>query len=133
MIETNASCDLPTLGKCHKHQEQDLNDSFNSNTTLNVDIQLAEELASCTYTLDSCDFEPSSPVSPVPLITPPASPIHHQCDDNEFSICEWPSNLVIGNALTAISELRPPSLSEVLDCNEPFIMSPKSVCSDMIQ
>lgn len=115
----------------NKHCNQKLIADYASDTASNYDTQLAEELACCTYHSQS-EVE-TNPVSPVPLLTPPASPIHSQSDG---SICEWPSNLVIDNALTAISELRAPSLSEVLDCNEPFVVcfrSPNSVCSESLQ
>jgi hypothetical protein len=73
-----------------------------------LDAQLAEELLG--YTSPS----PSDiGATPIPLLTPPASPIHIQSDESIGDICEWPSNLAVDNALTAVSKLRPLSLSSL--------------------
>lgn len=52
---------------------------------------------------------------PVPLLTPPDSPLTVEVNGDTTTICEWPSNLVIDNAYMAVSELRlmsPASLQE---------------------
>jgi hypothetical protein len=67
-----------------------------------LDRQLEDELDHCA--------EESRESTPVPLLTPPGSPltIEYEINDSKQTGCEWPSNLVVDSALTAvISELRP--------------------------
>jgi len=84
-----------------------------------VDTQLAEELL--------CVSPTSVDVEPIPLLTPPASPVSFNSVDGQVTICEWPSNLAVDNALTASIELRslsPDSLAKLEENdinNEPFI------------
>jgi hypothetical protein len=56
--------------------------------------------------------------SPVPLLTPPESPVMFEMNgDKNVTICEWPSNLVVDSALTsvAISEIEPLTSSALED------------------
>jgi len=53
--------------------------------------------------------------TPVPLLTPPASPSTVEVDGNTTTICEWPSNLYVDSALQAVSELRPMSPDSLQD------------------
>ena len=82
-----------------------------------VDCQLAEELLGCVTPNEgnSCN---SNPVRPVPLLTPPASPMPIKSDESIVEIYEWPSNLAVDNALTAVTQLRalsPSSLAKLED------------------
>jgi hypothetical protein len=88
-----------------------------------VDAQLADEL------IGYASPTPSEVESiPIPLLTPPASPVPIKSDESIVEIYEWPSNLAVDNALTAASKLNPLSLSslakleEINDCREPFII-----------
>jgi hypothetical protein len=59
--------------------------------------------------------------TPVPLLTPPSSPLTIQVDEStRWQYCEWPSNLVVDSALVSISELRPlsPASLENLERDE---------------
>mmetsp|Transcript_25098 Transcript_25098/g.35772 ORF Transcript_25098/g.35772 Transcript_25098/m.35772 type:complete len:434 (+) Transcript_25098:123-1424(+) len=47
--------------------------------------------------------------TPVPLISPPPSPLRVESDQGPTTVCEWPCNLVIDNALTAVRRMRAPS------------------------
>ena len=50
--------------------------------------------------------------SPVPLLTPPESPVTIDCDGEKATICEWPSNLAVDSAMVAaINEQWPANLS----------------------
>jgi hypothetical protein len=67
-----------------------------------LDRQLEEELGGFD--------ERSRENTPVPLLTPPASPLALEIEGDNDVVCEWPSNLTIDNAMTAIlSEIRPMS------------------------
>jgi hypothetical protein len=64
------------------------------------DRRLSEEL-------DSCGSESSRENSPVPLLTPPQSPLTINLGGGVPNVCEWPSNLVVDSVLmTAATELR---------------------------
>jgi hypothetical protein len=64
------------------------------------DRRLSEEL-------DSCGSESSRENSPVPLLTPPQSPLTINLGGGDTTVCEWPSNLVVDSVLmTAATELR---------------------------
>ena len=83
-----------------------------------IDAQLAEELK-CYSTPVDCKVE----TTPIPLLTPPASPIPIKSEESDVVIYEWPSNLVVDNALIAASKLHPLSLSEmeeIDECREPI-------------
>jgi hypothetical protein len=79
-----------------------------------VDHQLAEELMDG---ITSKDLNVDS--SPIPLLTPPASPTPFEIsnssnsDNQKVIVCEWPSNMAVDNALTAVNELRPMSPSSL--------------------
>ncbi len=94
-----------------------------------VDSQLAEEL-----------LGGDSPVSleskPIPLLTPPASPVPIKSDESVVEIYEWPSGLAVDNALTAAIQLRPLSPSSLAKLErdeqsmEPFVtLYPRKVRS----
>lgn len=56
--------------------------------------------------------------SPVPLLTPPESPVVFEMNgDKNVTMCEWPSNLVVDSALTsvAINEIEPLTPSALED------------------
>lgn len=64
------------------------------------DRRLSEEL-------DSCGSESSRENSPVPLLTPPQSPLTINLGGGITTVCEWPSNLVVDSVMmTAATELR---------------------------
>lgn len=84
-----------------------------------IDAQLAEELMGYNSSTDS-EVE----AVPIPLLTPPASPLPIKSEESVVEIYEWPSNLAVDNALTAASNLIPLSLEEmeeIDECKEPFV------------
>eukprot|EP00540_Astrosyne_radiata_P023284 CAMPEP_0116823746 /NCGR_PEP_ID=MMETSP0418-20121206/1010_1 /TAXON_ID=1158023 /ORGANISM="Astrosyne radiata, Strain 13vi08-1A" /LENGTH=352 /DNA_ID=CAMNT_0004452035 /DNA_START=548 /DNA_END=1606 /DNA_ORIENTATION=- len=76
------------------------------------DRQLSEELED--------ESRGNGESSPVPLLTPPASPLCVDSDQGITTVCEWPSNLAVDTALTAAFLLRPasPSFLVQLECEE---------------
>lgn len=68
------------------------------------DRQLGEELR-------EGEEERERVTTPIPLLTPPGSPLRVESDDGngDVTVCEWPSNLAVDSALAATKELRPPS------------------------
>lgn len=86
-----------------------------------IDAQLAEELKGYNTPLDY-----TVEATPIPLLTPPASPVPIKSEESDVVIYEWPSNLVVDNALIAASKLHPLSLSEmeeIDECREPINIS----------
>lgn len=95
-----------------------------------VDNQLAEELID---NMLSDKMPPTTPEErdPVPLLTPPSTPIvPYTCSNGQVAVCEWPSNLTVDNALTAAFSMRPLSPSSLLrleeqsNCKEELLSSP---------
>jgi hypothetical protein len=78
-----------------------------------LDQRLSEEL-------DPEARVPSRENTPVPLLTPPASPLTIEFGGSTATVCEWPSNLAVDSALTAVSTLRPmsPESLEQLEIDE---------------
>jgi hypothetical protein len=79
-----------------------------------LDQRLSEEL-------DPKTRVPSRENTPVPLLTPPASPLTIEFGGGTTAtVCEWPSNLAVDSALTAASILRPmsPESLEQLEIDE---------------
>ena len=66
------------------------------------DRQLSEELEQ-----DVTEQERES--TPIPFLTPPASPLRVESEEGTTTACEWPSNLTVDSAWTAAIDLRPPS------------------------
>ena len=66
------------------------------------DRQLGEELR-------DGEEERERESTPIPLLTPPASPLRIDGDEGDTTICEWPSNLTVDSAMVATMDLRPPS------------------------
>ena len=65
--------------------------------------------------LDPQDSE-SRDNSPVPLLTPPESPIMFEINGDRATICEWPSNLVVDSALAStMNEPQPLSPTALKD------------------
>lgn len=88
-----------------------------------VDIRLAEELIE--YSFNSPSVHSENEVEPIPLLTPPGSPIPIHSEESVTDIYEWPSNLAVDIAYTAASTLHPLSLREMEEidkCDEPFIV-----------
>lgn len=90
-----------------------------------LDRQLEEELDEC--------YDQSRENTPIPLLTPPASPTTLE---NQLIVCEWPSNLTIDNAMTAIlTDVRPmsPQSLDDPDAEEDFFASPpKTITSSAL-
>jgi len=75
-----------------------------------LDRQLGEELVEC----DDCWN--SRPNTPVALLTPPQSPLTIEVDGETTTVCEWPSNLYVDSAMTAVvNEIRPMSPDSLQD------------------
>ena len=72
---------------------------------------MKDELFDYPEKSDSNDKEKT----PVPLLTPPNSPLTFACDGDVATVCEWPYNLVVDSAMTAACELTPMSLSSLED------------------
>lgn len=66
------------------------------------DRQLGEELRE-----GGADRERES--TPIPLLTPPSSPLRVEGNEGDVTVCEWPSNLAVDSAMAATMVLRPPS------------------------
>ena len=58
-------------------------------------------------------LEQSRENTPVPLLTPPHSPLMVEIGGSRTTVCEWPSNLAVDSAMTNIKELRPLNLSSM--------------------
>jgi hypothetical protein len=81
-----------------------------------LDNRLGEELDDPEY-----EQAESRERTPVPLLTPPGSPLTVEVDGGgTTTICEWPSNLVVDSAMQAVTELRPmsPASLETLERDE---------------
>ena len=76
-----------------------------------VDSQLAEELLD-NITTDECNS------NPIPLLTPPATPVLLKSDESVVQMCEWPCNLTVDNALTSAIQLRALSPSSLMKLEE---------------
>ena len=66
-----------------------------------LDRQLGEELGD--------QYQGEGQETPVPLLTPPGSPLTVEWEGAATTLCEWPSNLIVESALQAVNELRPMS------------------------
>lgn len=71
------------------------------------DAELDRQLGS---ELDEHDTDEERDGSPVPLLTPPASPLTVEVDGAPTTVCEWPSNLPVDCAMLAVNDLDPASL-----------------------
>ena len=89
-----------------------------------VDSQLTDELIDRIP--GSSDVQESS--SPVPLLTPPGTPVSYKAEGQE-TLCEWPSNLAVDVALTSAIEMPLSSLAK-LEANgsmTPNFLPPTSI------
>merc|ERR1712079_94957 len=75
------------------------------------DSQLVEELLD-SVSVGECNS------NPIPLLTPPATPVTLKSDDSVVQICEWPYNLTVDNALTSAIQLRALSPSSLVKLEE---------------
>jgi hypothetical protein len=66
-----------------------------------LDRQLGEELGD--------EYQGDGQETPVPLLTPPGSPLTVEWEGAATTLCEWPSNLIVDSAMQAVNELRPMS------------------------
>ena len=87
-----------------------------------LDARLSEELSNRQFSR-GYDGADNTDKSPVPLLTPPQSPLTLEVEgdggNNGTSVCEWPSNLVIDSALmTAATETRPLSPASLQDASD---------------
>jgi len=77
-----------------------------------LDRQLGSEL-------DEQDYDEERDGSPVPLLTPPASPLTVvEVDGAPTTVCEWPSNLTVDSAMLAVNDLDPASLETSFENSE---------------
>jgi hypothetical protein len=72
------------------------------------DAELDRQLGS---ELDEHDTDEERDESPVPLLTPPASPLTVEINGACATVCEWPSNLTVDSAMMAVNDLDPASLA----------------------
>ena len=78
-----------------------------------LDQRLSEELGQAETPLAGYSSDPSISCSrgnsPVPLLTPPQSPLTIDVGDGGTQMCEWPSNLVVDTSLLSVlsSGIRP--------------------------
>ncbi len=106
-----------SIRACNYGASRNVNDNYGDGDEDNVDESGSEEYSPTIVAQSS----PSMPI--MPLITPPSSPRRIQVvmstlDDGsgvtttimeeEATICEWPCNLTVDNAITAALELVPP-------------------------
>lgn len=68
-----------------------------------LDRQLGSEL-------DEHDTSKERQESPVPLLTPPVSPLTVEINGERSTACEWPSNLTVDSAMLAVNDVDPASL-----------------------
>jgi hypothetical protein len=66
-----------------------------------LDRQLEEELD------QQSDDDRSRDNTPVPLLTPPQSPLTFELDGETATVCEWPSNLAVDSAMASAMNLIP--------------------------
>ena len=85
--------------------------AYSTEDELDLDMRLSEELHPHGHPTKkaSATADPSGDISPVPLLTPPQSPVTVKEDGKIASLCEWPSNLVIDSAMMNLTstETRP--------------------------
>jgi hypothetical protein len=101
--EDNSGDDLPaelSLGQAAFQTNQRV--SLSDEDDEEQDRQLGEELQE-----DEDERERDS--TPIPLLTPPSSPLRVEGYEEDTTVCEWPSNLAVDSAMTATMDLRPPS------------------------
>ena len=69
---------------------------------IEYDRRMSEEL-------EESDLFQDRESTPVPLLTPPASPLTIETKEGTTTMCEWPCNLVVDNAMTSALRLKAPS------------------------
>ena len=92
-----------------------------------LDKRLSEELDRYSR------LESSRENSPVPLLTPPQSPLTVNIGENTATVCEWPSNLAVDiSMMAAAADVRPlsPASLQKLDEEEQERFSKKSTFND---
>lgn len=91
-----------------------------------LDRQLEEELGG--------GGDRSQDNSPVPLLTPPDSPLTIEIDGDRATICEWPSNLAVDYAMAtaATDEMRSGSPDELSDLEDDDVAPTKSFDSSTL-
>jgi hypothetical protein len=110
-IRASAPFQMAALSEVDANRESPVV-STSSDEEEELDRQLGEEL-------DDCDGFYRDGATPVPLLTPPASPLTVDFDGEHVQVCEWPSNLTIDSAMAAVlNEFTPIS---------PRAMSPDSL------
>jgi hypothetical protein len=73
-----------------------------------LDRQLGEEL-------DQQSDDESREHTPVPLLTPPQSPLTFEMNGETATVCEWPSNLAVDSAMASAMTLQPLTPEALLD------------------
>lgn len=66
--------------------------------------------------------------TPIPLLTPPGSPLAFALDGDVATACEWPYNLVVDSAMAAVCELTPMSLASLGDLELRYADFTELVC-----
>ena len=85
---------------------------LNANPIISVDdnAELDRQLGS---ELDEHDTSKEREESPVPLLTPPVSPLTVEINGERATACEWPSNLTVDSAMLAVNNVDPASLATI--------------------
>lgn len=99
MDQAACSCSLSSLFAMKIREESPALMSTDDDDDL--DRQLGEELDD--------QYRGDGQETPVPLLTPPGSPLTVEWEGAATTLCEWPSNLIVDSALQAVNELRPMS------------------------
>ena len=97
--QATCSCSLSSLFAIKIREESPALTSTDDDDDL--DRQLGEELDD--------QYRGDGQETPVPLLTPPGSPLTVEWEGAATTLCEWPSNLIVDSALQAVNELRPMS------------------------
>lgn len=109
---------LPELSLGEAAQDQDISATLQmrgSDEYVSSSAEEEEEDLLRSEELEESATPPDKPSTPVPLLTPPGSPVRVEGEEGTTTMCEWPSNLAVDTALAAAadSDLRPLSPSSL--------------------
>ncbi len=99
LLEQSSCCSLSSLFAIKIREESP--GPMSTDDDDDLDRQLGEELDD--------QYQGDGQGTPIPLLTPPGSPLTVEWEGGATTLCEWPSNLIVDSALQAVNELRPMS------------------------